>query len=76
MTPCLSSLGHRRSVTVGKTLQSLSLQASAVRRVVVKIIAARHALYRDERETFEETLRKLSFARVAVCQANNLALDC
>src|SRR3954453_12159915 len=29
-----------------------------------KIIAARHALYRDERETFEETLRKLSFARV------------
>jgi len=29
-----------------------------------KIIAARHALYRDERETFEETLRKLSFANV------------
>jgi type I restriction enzyme R subunit len=29
-----------------------------------KIIAARHALYRDERETFEETLRKLSYARV------------
>ncbi|QDM26226.1 type I restriction-modification system endonuclease [Tardiphaga sp. vice304] len=29
-----------------------------------KIVAARHALYRDERETFEETLRKLSFARV------------
>src|SRR3978361_794000 len=29
-----------------------------------KIIAARHALYRDERETFEETLRKLSYARI------------
>ena len=29
-----------------------------------KTIAAHHALYRDERETFEETLRRLSYERI------------
>ncbi len=30
-----------------------------------KTVAANHALYRDERETFEEALRRLSFERSA-----------
>jgi type I restriction enzyme R subunit len=29
-----------------------------------KTVAANHALYRNERETFEETLRRLSFERL------------
>ena len=29
-----------------------------------KTVAARHALYLDERQTFEETLRRLSFERI------------
>ncbi len=32
--------------------------------VLVKIIAARHARYRDPRETFEETLRQLAYERI------------
>jgi type I restriction enzyme R subunit len=32
--------------------------------LLCKLVAARHALYRDERDTFEETLRRLSFERV------------
>ncbi len=32
--------------------------------LVAKMIAAHHAAYRDERETFEETLRRLSFERI------------
>ncbi len=29
-----------------------------------KIVAARHGAYRDERETFEETLRRLAYDRI------------
>ncbi|MGH0230430.1 type I restriction-modification system endonuclease [Sinorhizobium meliloti] len=32
--------------------------------LLAKMIAARHASYRDERETFEETLRRLSYERI------------
>jgi type I restriction enzyme R subunit len=32
--------------------------------LLTKLIAARHATYRDERETFEETLRRLSYERI------------
>jgi type I restriction enzyme R subunit len=32
--------------------------------LMAKMIAARHASYRDERETFEETLRRLSYERI------------
>ncbi|MEP9399927.1 type I restriction-modification system endonuclease [Mesorhizobium sp. KR2-14] len=32
--------------------------------LTAKIIAARHAAYRDERESFEETLRRLSYERI------------
>lgn len=32
--------------------------------LMAKLIAARHALYRDEREAFEETLRRLSYERI------------
>lgn len=32
--------------------------------LMAKLIAARHALYRDDREAFEETLRRLSYERV------------
>lgn len=32
--------------------------------LLAKLIAAHHALYRDERETFEETLRRLSYERI------------
>ncbi|WP_208179848.1 type I restriction-modification system endonuclease [Sinorhizobium medicae] len=32
--------------------------------LMAKLIAARHASYRDERETFEETLRRLSYERI------------
>ena len=32
--------------------------------LLAKLIAARHAAYRDERETFEETLRRLSYERI------------
>jgi type I restriction enzyme, R subunit len=32
--------------------------------LVSKLIAAHHALYRGERDTFEETLRRLSFERI------------
>ncbi|MDE3796449.1 type I restriction-modification system endonuclease [Sinorhizobium meliloti] len=32
--------------------------------LMAKMIAARHASYRDERETFEETLRRLSYDRI------------
>lgn len=32
--------------------------------LTAKLIAARHAVYRDERETFEETLRRLSYERI------------
>ncbi|MDX8463658.1 DUF4145 domain-containing protein [Mesorhizobium humile] len=32
--------------------------------LMAKLIAARHAVYRDERETFEETLRRLSYDRI------------
>lgn len=32
--------------------------------LMAKLIAAHHAAYRDERETFEETLRRLSFERI------------
>ncbi|MER9561080.1 type I restriction-modification system endonuclease [Mesorhizobium sp. M0571] len=32
--------------------------------LMVKLIAARHAAYRDEREGFEETLRRLSYERI------------
>lgn len=32
--------------------------------LMAKLIAARHAAYRDERESFEETLRRLSYERI------------
>ncbi|MER8368047.1 type I restriction-modification system endonuclease [Mesorhizobium sp. M1378] len=32
--------------------------------LLAKLIAARHAAFRDERETFEETLRRLSYERI------------
>lgn len=32
--------------------------------LMAKLIAAHHAAYRDERETFEETLRRLSYERI------------
>ncbi|MGO6938529.1 type I restriction-modification system endonuclease [Rhizobium johnstonii] len=32
--------------------------------LMAKMIAARHASYRDERETFDETLRRLSYERI------------
>ncbi|MER9962164.1 type I restriction-modification system endonuclease [Mesorhizobium sp. M0045] len=32
--------------------------------LMAKLIAARHAAYRDERETFEQTLRRLSYERI------------
>lgn len=32
--------------------------------LLAKLIAAHHAIYRDERETFEETLRRLSYERI------------
>lgn len=32
--------------------------------LLAKVIAARHAAYRDERETFEDTLRRLSYERI------------
>jgi type I restriction enzyme R subunit len=37
-----------------------------------KLIAARHAAYRDERETFEETLRRLSYERIIPKEVANL----
>jgi type I restriction enzyme R subunit len=37
-----------------------------------KLIAARHAAYRDERETFEETLRRLSFDRIIPKEAADI----
>lgn len=37
-----------------------------------KLVAARHALYRDERESFEETLRRLSFERVLTKEVADL----
>lgn len=32
--------------------------------LMAKLVAAHHAVYRDERETFEETLRRLSYDRL------------
>ncbi|QFI67978.1 hypothetical protein EKH55_3104 [Sinorhizobium alkalisoli] len=32
--------------------------------LLAKLIAARHATYRDEHETFEETVRRLSYKRL------------
>ncbi|MBY3114387.1 DEAD/DEAH box helicase family protein [Rhizobium laguerreae] len=32
--------------------------------LIAKLIAAKHGAYRDERETFEETLRRLSYDRI------------
>lgn len=44
------------STTIVKLRQFAELMA--------KLVAARHAAYRDERETFEETLRRLSYERI------------
>jgi hypothetical protein len=40
--------------------------------LLAKLIAARHALYAGERETFEETLRRLSYERIVPREAADL----
>jgi type I restriction enzyme R subunit len=37
-----------------------------------KLVAAHHALYRDERESFEETLRCLSYERIIPKEAADI----
>lgn len=40
--------------------------------LLAKLIAAHHATYRDERETFEETLRRLSYERIIPKEAADI----
>ncbi len=41
-------------------------------KLMVKMVAAHHAVYRDERETFEETLRRLSYDRLIPKEAADI----
>ena len=47
-------------------------QAAAAAELISKIIAAHHAIYLGDRETFEETLRRLTFERVIPREAANI----
>ena len=46
------------------TRQPPSSSSASTRSFSRKLVAAHHALYLGERETFEETLRRLSFERI------------
>ncbi len=40
--------------------------------LLAKLIAAHHALYQGDRETFEETLRRLSYERIIPKEASDV----
>jgi type I restriction enzyme, R subunit len=44
--------------------------------LLAKLIAAHHALYLGERETFDETLRRLSFERIVSKEAADIFHVC
>jgi hypothetical protein len=58
------TLGGLRKDTSATTPRRPLVKLRQFAALLAKLVSARRAAYRDERETFEETLRQLSYERI------------
>jgi len=62
--PRLAALGAQAGRYFREDPPTTIFKLRQLTELLAKLIAARHAVYRDDREAFEETLRRLSYDRI------------